>query len=237
MSININARGFVTNGDALPSFPSKKAVDAYLQGVCGDLTASICPLPLVCVSFSARVIVFSGWPLPMIEQVSGPGPAYFHPTWVSSNGHSLKLPVGPAETLPGLHGWLMAPLVLSQVLTAANHWHQYFYLRVCFLDNPIQVTGFVWDSPGEASTNTGSTGWSQSIHLSFICIQLCFLGNVLGHCTLSLNFSSLIWCPQIGLFKSPLSLRQSGQHSLEGKWSECTVEFSSIILLKGCHQA
>lgn len=30
MSININARGFVTNGDALPSFPSKKALDAHL---------------------------------------------------------------------------------------------------------------------------------------------------------------------------------------------------------------
>lgn len=60
MSININARGFVTNGDALPSFPSKKAVDAHLRGVCGDLTASICQLPLVCLSFSAGVIVFSG---------------------------------------------------------------------------------------------------------------------------------------------------------------------------------
>lgn len=202
MSINRNARGLVTNGDALPSFPSKKALDAHLRGVCGELTASICQLHLVCLSFSATGTVFSGWPPPVIERDAGPGPGYFHPTWDSSKCTPPSSLVGRQRLSQGcMDGWWLpwsnqsslSPCPLTGVNCSEPLAPVLLSESAFWTIRP--VTGFVWDSSWEASTNIGSTGLSQGTHLSFICIQLCFLRNVLGRRTISLNFSSLIFMP------------------------------------------
>lgn len=118
MSIKENARGFITNADAPPRFPSKKALDAHLWWICDQRTIFICWLHL-------------GQPQ-LLSQRHGPpktvvwGLSYFHPTWDSkctllrapkwaSRGFARStwlidnMPLGPI--IP------VSPFFLSKVLT------------------------------------------------------------------------------------------------------------------------
>lgn len=71
MSINRNARGFVTNGDAPPRFPSKKALDAHLLGVWLAVSWKLSASSRSASAFKARAQSSQGGPQPTTEQDSG----------------------------------------------------------------------------------------------------------------------------------------------------------------------